>query len=233
MIEKLIKKYFDKYKIEYNASMLESFVKYAKHLKETNEHINLTSIIEDEDIVIKHFLDSAVIYKRVAPFAKIVDIGSGAGLPAIPLKILRPDLDILMVEATKKKVNFLNSAIDLLGLDKITAIQERAENIGRLDKYREQYDICTARAFAPLRELVEYLAPFVAVGGKIIAYKGPDVENEIKEAKNALQLLNLKILDVEKLELEDNARTIVYIQKVSALNDRYPRSHKRITTSPL
>ena len=233
MLESLIKKYFDKYKIEYESNKIESFVEYAKYLKESNKRINLTSIVEDEDIVIKHFLDSVIAYRKFPLNSKVIDIGSGAGFPAIPLKILSPDLDFLMVEATRKKVNFLNSTIELLSLDNIEAIHERAENIGRYEKYREKYDICTARAFAPLRELVEYLAPFVSVNGKIIAYKGPEVDKEIKEAESALEKLNLKILDVERLDLEDNKRNIIYIQKTNTLDAKYPRSHKKITTNPL
>lgn len=233
MKEDLIKSYFDTYNIEYSTDKIKKFIEYYSLLIENNKKFNLTTIVEEEEFVIKHLVDSLFPYRKMAINSKVVDIGSGGGFPALPLKIIRSDLNILMVEATKKKVGFLNTVVENLKLKNIKAIQQRAEIIGRLEEYREKFDICTARGFAPLNALCEYLAPFVAVGGKIIAYKGPEVFEEIKNSKNAFEKLNLRLLDVEKIDLEENKRTLVYIQKTAPLNEKYPRTHKKITNNPL
>lgn len=214
---------------------IEIFYNYMNLLIEWNKKINLTAIIEPEEIILKHFIDSLTLSKYISEYDKIADIGTGAGFPGIPIKILKQNTEIILIDSLNKRINFLNEVINQNNLKKIQAIHARAENIGHDDKYREKYDIVTSRAVAKLNVLLEYMLPLLKVGGRCICLKGPNVEEEIEEAQKALDILGGKIEKVEKITLpdSDNKRTIIIIKSVKQSPNKYPRKAGIPTTSPL
>lgn len=203
----------------------ELFEKYMQLLLEWNEKINLTAITERNDIILKHFVDSGSILQYIEDNSKVIDIGTGAGFPGIPLKILNHTLDITLADSLNKRINFLNEVIKELGLEKITAMHARAEELGRNVNYREKYDVCISRAVANLSTLLEYMMPFVKVGGKCICMKGPNIEEELKTAKNAIKELGGELESIENFILpnSDIERNIIIIRKKSKINFKYPR----------
>jgi len=223
------------FNIEINDHMLESFDSYAKFLIEYNEKVNVTAITEPDEIAIKHFADSASILGiiEVRQGASIIDVGCGAGFPSVPIKIVRPDLKLMLLDSLNKRIVFLNELCALLKIE-AQAVHARAEEAGRNVKFREKYDVATARAVANLAELAEYCLPFVKVGGVFLAMKGPDPDAEVKEAQKAIELLGGKIEDVVKYSLPDGSgRSLVIIKKISQTSTKYPRQSAKIAKSPI
>jgi len=210
---------------EFNKNEKELFEKYMKMLLEWNEKINLTAITERNDIILKHFIDSGTVLKYIEKDSKIIDIGTGAGFPGIPLKILDKTLNITLMDSLNKRVNFLNEVIKELRLEKIEAVHARAEELGRNVNYREKYDICVSRAVANMSTLLEYMMPFVKVGGKCICMKGPNVNDELKTAGNAIKQLGGELEGVYNFILpnSDIERNIIIIRKKEKINFKYPR----------
>lgn len=214
----------------------EMFSTYADMLVQWNEKINLTAITDEEGIVIKHFLDSLSIIPYIPENAKtLIDVGTGAGFPGIPVKIVNDKISVTLLDSLEKRVKFLNEVINGLGLKDIYAVHGRAEDFGADKKYREQFDAATARAVASLPVLLEYCLPFVKVGGTFIAMKGPDVENELKESGKALEVLGGEIIDVRELTLprSDNKRCIIVVIKYRHTPTSYPRKSGRPTKQPI
>ena len=213
----------------------EQFYSYMNLLIEWNKKINLTAIIEPTDIILKHFIDSLTVYKYINKDDSVVDIGTGAGFPGIPLKILYNKNKFVLIDSLNKRINFLNEVIKTNKLENINAIHSRVEEIGHNKQYREQFDIVTSRAVAKLNVLAEYMIPFVKVGGKCICLKGPNIDDEINDAQNALKILGGKIEKIEKNTLpdSDNDRTIIIITKTDQLPNKYPRKPGTPTDSPL
>ena len=211
LVEKLLK-----INIQIQNEQIEQLYNYMNLLIEWNEKINLTAITEPNEIILKHFVDSLTISKYINKNEKIADIGTGAGFPGIPLKILNPDNEIILIDSLNKRINFLNEVIKSNNLNKIQAIHARAEEIGHNNNYRGQFDVVTSRAVAKLNVLLEYMLPLVKAGGKCICLKGPNTEQEIDEAKNALNILGGKIIRIEEITLpdSDNKRTIIEILSV-------------------
>ena len=201
------------------------FEKYKDLLLEWNKKINLTAITEEDEIILKHFIDSCSILKYIENNQKIIDVGTGAGFPGIPLKIMNESLDITLVDSLNKRVNFLNEVIKELELKNIEAIHSRAEDIGKDDKYREKYDIATSRAVANLSTLLEYLMPFVKVNGMCICMKGPNIEEELNEAKKAIKEFGGKLEEVYNFKLpnSDIERNIIIVRKIEKIKLKYPR----------
>ena len=204
-------------------------------LLEWNEKINLTAITQPEEIKLKHFVDSLTVLKYINDDDKVIDIGTGAGFPGIPLKIMKENTKITLLDSLNKRINFLNIVIETLNLRNIQAIHGRAEEIARNKLYREKYDVAVSRAVANLSTLTEYMLPFVKVGGKCICMKGANVNEEIEKAKNAIKELGGEIERVDNFYLSDNdnERNIIIIRKVKETSSKYPRKAGMPSKEPL
>ncbi|MDD6620285.1 MAG: 16S rRNA (guanine(527)-N(7))-methyltransferase RsmG [Eubacteriales bacterium] len=217
---------------EYGADRFDS---YAERLVRWNEHVNLTAITEPDDIVIKHFIDCLYIMKYVAfkKDEKLVDVGTGAGFPGMPLLIANPDLDVTFVDSMEKRIGFLRDVLKNIGLTG-TRIHERAEIVGKDADYREKFDYATARAVAPLNVLCEYCLPLVKVGGLFVSLKGSSGMEELKAAENAINVLGGEIAKAVEYQLPNgDGRSIIIIRKISQTPTKYPRKSKKIDTKPL
>lgn len=217
-------KLIEKINLKINNNMIENFFEYKRILKEWNTKINLTAIVDDEEIILKHFVDSLTIEKYIKEKASIIDVGTGAGFPGLPLKIVRDDIELTLLDALNKRLTFLSEVVNTLLLKNVKLLHGRAEDIGREEEYREKYDIATARAVANLSVLAEYCLPFVKVDGIFIAMKGNNIE-EIDEAKIAIEKLGGKIEKIEKILLpeSDIERNIVIIRKCKKTPKEFPR----------
>lgn len=223
------------FNIEINEEQIKSFEKYMNLLLEWNEKINLTAITQPEEVKLKHFVDSLTVLKYINDDDKVIDIGTGAGFPGIPLKIMKENTKITLLDSLNKRINFLNIVIETLNLRNIKAIHGRAEEIARNKLYREKYDVAVSRAVANLSTLSEYMLPFVKVGGKCICMKGANVNEEIEKAKNAIKELGGEIERVDNFYLSDNdnERNIIIIRKVKETSSKYPRKAGMPSKEPL
>ena len=233
--ENSFKSFLEKIEIELDEKQIEQFYDYMQRLLKWNEKINLTAITQPQEIIIKHFVDSLTISKYIKENAKIIDVGTGAGFPGIPLKIYRHDIEVILLDSLNKRINFLNDAINKMGLDKIGAIHGRAEEFGHNKEYREKFDIATSRAVANMATLSEYLIPFVKVNGMVVAMKGSDVKQEIDESKRAINVLGGKIFGVEEFNLPDTdiRRNVILIEKEKHTLAKYPRKAGTPSKEPL
>lgn len=221
--------------IETTQEQLLQFDRYAELLVEWNGRMNLTAITEPDEIMRKHFLDSAMLLSYVSfpKNAAMIDVGTGAGFPSVPCTILRPDLSLTLLDSLNKRITFLSALCSALDIP-AKCVHARAEEGGRMPAMREQFDLATARAVAHLRELSEYCLPFVKVGGLFAALKGPDLEEELSEAKSAIRLLGGKIEQVEEYHLDGvGKRTLVLIRKISQTSSKYPRMTAKIKKQKL
>lgn len=214
----------DELKIEISELQIEKFFKYKDLLIEKNKYVNLTAITDEKEILLKHFIDSLTINKYLDKDSSMIDVGTGAGFPGIPIKIIRDDVKITLLDSLNKRVNFLNEVIENLNLNFINTVHGRAEDMAYDLNYREKYDAVTARAVANLSTLSELCLPFIKVGGKFICMKGSSVE-EVDEASKALEILGGKIVKIDKFVLPDSdiERNIVIINKVKETPNKYPR----------
>lgn len=221
--------------LEINEKVLESFTIYKELVKEWNEKINLTSILDDSEFALKHFIDSVVIISKFKKNSSVIDIGTGAGFPGIPLKICRNDLKITLLESLQKRSKFLNFVIEELSLKGIDVIAKRAEDPAKESNYREKYDYATARAVANMAVLSEYCLPYVKVGGYFIALKGSVIEEELKSAKNSIKILGGEIEEIKEIILpfSEYKRNIIYIKKVRQTSTKYPRKAGFVVKNPL
>ena len=211
------------------------FEKYLRLLVEWNEKVTLTAITEHDDIILKHFVDSLTIEKYINNGASVIDVGTGAGFPGIPLKIYNESLDVTLLDSLNKRINFLNEVIKELDLEKIKTIHLRAEDGGKDKMLREKFDVATSRAVANLSTLSEYLLPFVKVGGEAICMKGPNVEDELKDAKKAIKILGGEVEKNEKIVLpnSDIERNIIIIKKVKPTPKSFPRKAGTPSKAPI
>lgn len=223
-METLLKNLGNEIGINLDKEQLLKFLLYKEKLVEKNKEINLTAITEDKEIIIKHFIDSLTINKYVASNSNLIDVGTGAGFPGVPLKIVRDDVKITLLDSLNKRLKFLNDLINDLKLENITTIHGRAEDVAHNAEYREKFDFVTARAVANLTTLSELCLPFLKVGGKFICMKGNSVE-EIDEAKKAIKILGGEILQIDTFVLPetDMERNIIIIQKNFSTPLKYPR----------
>ena len=209
--------------------------RYAEVLVEWNEKMNLTAITEPDEIVVKHFADSLLLLKaiEIPQNASIIDVGTGAGFPSVPVCLARPDLKLTLLDSLQKRITFLDALCKELQLP-AECVHARAEEAGQEQRFRERFDLATARAVANMRELSEYCLPFVRVGGYFAALKGYDIEEELEEARYAIGQLGGAIESVKKFRLSENAsRAIILIKKVRPTSPKYPRISAKIKKSPL
>ncbi len=220
---------------EIDDNKIQKFYDYMNLLVEWNKKINLTAITEEKDIILKHFVDSLTVLKYIKENKSIVDVGTGAGFPGIPLAIMNDSLKITLVDSLNKRINFLNEVCNKINLKNTKAIHARAEEFGQDNNYRESYDVAISRAVANLTVLAEYLLPLVKVGGKIICMKGPDIEEELKQAKSAIDILGGKIEKCDNfcLPKSDISRNIIIINKIKETPKKYPRKAGTPAKTPL
>ncbi|GKU25823.1 16S rRNA (guanine(527)-N(7))-methyltransferase RsmG [Clostridium folliculivorans] len=223
--------------VEFNEDKYEKFMIYMSLLKEWNEKINLTAITEDDQIVKKHFVDSIKAFN--SPLFKsassLIDVGTGAGFPGIPIAIIREELNVTLLDSLNKRVSFLNEVIQQLHLDNVKTIHSRAEDGARNKDLREKFDIATSRAVANMCVLSEFCIPYVRVNGHFIALKGPSIEDELDESRNAVATLGGKLVEVIQVNIEetDLKHNLVVVKKIKETPKTYPRKAGSISKKPI
>ena len=229
----LIKDMFDSYNIKLNDIQINQFESYLTFLIQENEKFNLTAITTQKEIIIKHFIDSVLPYKDIPLNSKVIDVGTGAGFPGIPLKILRNDLHLTLLDSLQKRINFINNLLEKLNIKDVKTIHSRAEDY--VSSNREIFDIALSRAVASIPTLAEYLIPYVKINGHVMMYKGSKVNEEIALGQKAINELGGKIIKVQNFYLSevDSERNIVFIKKIHSTNKKYPRGKNLPKIKPI
>ena len=230
-----LKNVFESYGFNVTDEQADAFEKYYELIKVWNDKFNVTTILEQTDVIIKHFLDSVLICNNLKENAKLIDIGAGAGFPSVPLKIMRSDIQVVMLDGSNKRITFLNEVINQLNLKNTSAVHERCEIMAHKPEYREQFDYCVARAVAESNVLVEYCLPFVKLFGYMIDYKSRNVNEELDNAKKAIEILGGKLTEVKNVSIKEiNAeRNLVFVQKKFKTPVKYPRGQNKPRLNPI
>lgn len=230
------RKEFTKYNklFEISEKEIEKFYQYMKLLLEWNEKINLTAITDENEIIRKHFIDSLTISKLIKENTEVIDIGTGAGFPGMPLAITKK-INVTLVDSLNKRINFLNIVKESIDLKNVNTIHGRAEDIGQNEKYREKFDYAVSRAVAPINVLLEYMLPLVKVGGYCLCMKGPKVVDEMQGIENVAEKLGGKYIKLEELEIpgEESRKNVIIVKKVENTNKKYPRKPGMPAKQPL
>ena len=233
----IFKKSLEALNIEISDEIINKFIIYKDELIEWNKNINLTAIEDEKEIFIKHFVDSLTMITTgfVKENDKIIDVGTGAGFPGIPVKMLMENVELTLLDSLNKRINFLKHICESTNLKNVEFVHSRAEDGGQNSKYREKYDIATARAVASLPVLLEYCTPFVKVGGYFICLKGPSVEEELKEAKKAISILGLEFVEKNDIILPytDIKHSVLIFKKVKNTPTKYPRNAGKVSKNPI
>lgn len=233
----ILKTGIENFGLEATEEKLQNLKKYREILVEWNKVMNLTGIEEEREVYIKHFLDSisAVTNNYINDDISLIDVGTGAGFPGMPLKICLDNLKLTLLDSLNKRINFLNDVKEKIGLENVVTVHSRAEDAAKDKKYRECFDYAVSRAVAPMNVLLEYLLPFVKVGGKVICMKGPNVKEEMDNSEKVAKILGGKIEKVEELEIPeiDMKRTVVIVKKIEKTFSKYPRKAGTPSKEPL
>lgn len=223
--------------LQFDENKYNKFIKYKELLKEWNEKVNLTAIKEDEEIIKKHFIDSMKIFQfeYLKNAKKIIDVGTGGGFPGIPMKIMKPDIELVLLDSLKKRINVLQDILCNIGINDVDTIHGRAEDFAQNRQYREKFDAVVSRAVANLSVLNEFCLPYVKVGGYFIAMKGPSVEEEVKAASRSISLLGGKLEKIIQVDIEDSNlnHNLVVIKKIKNTPKQYPRKSGTAAKNPL
>ena len=233
----LMKSACDNIGMDFNEEKYEKFITYKNLLQEWNEKINLTAITEDEEVIKKHFIDciKAFSTEEFKNAKTVIDVGTGAGFPGLPIAIMRDDVEVTLLDSLNKRINFLDTVARAIKLENITTIHSRAEDGARQKDLRESFDIATSRAVANMAVLSEFCLPYVKVGGHFIALKGPMINEELDESRSAIGTLGGKVVAVVEVNIEgtDLKHNLVIIKKVKETPKTYPRKAGTITKKPL
>lgn len=236
-IEEFKKVFLEKLKennLKIEEEKIEKFYNYMLGIIEWNEKINVTAITDEEMFIVKHFIDSLTINKYVNDAKALIDIGTGAGFPGIPLKIMNPNTKITLIDSVNKKLNVIRDLSTKINLDKIEIIHTRAEDLAQNNEYREKYDIATTRAVSNISTIVEYMLPFIKINGIAICMKGPNFKEELEDAKKAIEILGGKIEKIESLNVgQELERNIIVIKKVKNTPKKYPRGQSKPLKEPI
>lgn len=232
-MKKFIKEIFKKYNFDLSESQIEQFEIYMDFLLEENEKYNLTAITDKKEVVLKHFVDSVLPVTEIEKGASVIDVGTGAGFPGVPLKILRPDIKLTLLDSLLKRINFLNNLLEKLKINGVETLHSRAEDFASVS--REKFDVALSRAVASVPTLSEYLIPFVKVGGKVIMYKGASCDEELENGKKAIVTLGGKVEKLVDFTLDevDSQRKILIIKKANKTDKKYPRGKNLPKTKPI
>ena len=236
-MERILQEGLRRLGLDSGEAVIGQFQTYYELLISYNKQVNLTAITAPEEVAVKHFLDSVALLGLydLPRGARVVDVGTGAGFPGLPLKLVRPDIDLTLVDALGKRVTFLRMCADTLGLTQVSCLHARAEELGKKEEHREQYDVAVSRAVANLATLSEYCLPLVRLGGTFAALKGPAAAQELSGAKNAIDVLGggnacIKLADIADAELK---HAVVLVDKIGHTPPKYPRSGNKAAQKPL
>ena len=218
-----------------NEEQLDKFYKYMNLLLEWNEKMNLTAITDEDGIILKHFVDSLTVLEYLKDAKSIIDVGTGAGFPGIPISIMNSDKNIVLMDSLNKRINFLNDVVEKLILDNARTVHSRAEDLGQNNMHRQKYDVVISRAVANLTTLVEYMLPLTKVGGICICMKGQEIVDEIKNSEYAIELLGGEIETIDEFCLpnSDMKRNIIIIRKIKNTDRKYPRKAGMPSKEPI
>lgn len=232
-----LKKTLEAMNIENSQELIEKFRIYMEGVLEWNEKVNLTTITDPDEFVIKHFIDSIICanYPEYINAAKIIDVGTGAGFPGIPLSIISPEKEFILMDSLNKRLKIIDELCQRADIKNVVTLHARAEELAKNKAHRERYDLCVSRAVANMAVLAEYCLPFIKVGGFLMAYKGPEAENEVREAEHALSLLGGRAEEIRNGNLKEFGidHKVVVIKKVSNTPSKYPRKPGTPTKEPL
>lgn len=233
--KKCFEEYLEKLNLKLIDEQYQKFYNYMNLLIEWNKKINLTAITSEKEIIIKHFVDSLTILKYIPQEANIIDVGTGAGFPGIPLKIVKDDIKITLLDSLNKRIKFLDDVINKIELKNIRAIHGRAEEYAHNKEYREKFDIATSRAVANMSTLSEYLLPFVKIDGMVVAMKGSEINDEINKSKKAINVLGGNLIKIDNFNLpnSDYERNIILIKKEKNTIKKFPRKAGMPSKEPI
>ena len=231
---KIFEKYNSILELDLSDNQYNELYYYMNSLLEWNKKINVTSITDEKEFIEKHFIDSLTINKYLKNYNSIIDIGTGAGFPGIPLKIINKDKKITLIDSVGKKLKVIESINEELKLENLEIIHIRAEELANNSSYREKYDVTVSRAVSNISTLMEYMLPFVRIGGKAICMKGPNYENELQDADKAINILGGKIHKIEEIIINENmTRNIIIIKKIKETPSKYPRKQGKPLKEPI
>lgn len=227
----------DEVSMEFNEKKYENFIKYMRLVQEWNQKINLTAITEDDEFIKKHFIDCIKAFKsdELKNARTVIDVGTGAGFPGLPIAIMDENIEVTLLDSLNKRINFLNLVVRELGLKNVTTIHSRAEDGARKKELREKFDVATSRAVANMAVLSEFCLPYVKLGGHFVALKGPAIEEELDNSRNALGVLGGNLKDVKKILIEgtDLNHNLVIVEKIKICPKTYPRKAGNVNKKPL